>query len=225
MADLDPVLQRAICRAVRRLRRSSPPPNWDHTDWREELLREAILAGLEAEQAFDPHRGVSLEQFAYHRICAHLKTFRDRERRYQRAVVAFAEDEETGEVWEPVDEQSEEGYRQVEARMVVEYLLGQLEEWEYQLWVWVEQRRSYRWIGQRLGISHTMARKRWQQLQTKLQALLAGSGQGGGVKVSKRRSRGNLISEVHQWYSGQEAFPTVAIRGVCGCWALEVRSG
>ena len=76
MADLDPVLQRAICRAVRRLRRSSPPPNWDHTDWREELLREAILAGLEAEQAFDPHRGVSLEQFAYHRICAHLKTFK-----------------------------------------------------------------------------------------------------------------------------------------------------
>ncbi len=76
--------------------------------------------------------------------------------------------------------------------MVVEYLRGQLEEWEYQLWVWVEQGRSYRWIGQQWGISHTMARKRWQQLQAKLQALLAGSGQGGGVKVSKRRSRGNL---------------------------------
>jgi hypothetical protein len=153
MADLDPALQKVVRRAVRRLRRSCPPPNWDNADWQEELLREAILAGLEAEQEFDPYRGMSLEQFAYNRICAHLKTFRGRERRYQCAVVAFPEDEETGEVWESVDEGSEEGYRQVEARMVVEYLRGQLEEWEYQLWVWVEQGRSYRWIGQQLGIS------------------------------------------------------------------------
>ena len=195
MADLDPALQKAIRCAVRRLRRSCPPPNWDHAaGWRAELLHEAILAGLEAEQEFDPHRGVSLEKFAYDRICAHLKTFRERERRYGWAVVAFPEDEETGEVWEPVDEGSEEGYRQVEVRMVVQWLRGQLKKEEYQLWVWVAQKRSYRWIGQQLGISHTMARKRWQQLQAKLQALLGDSGQEGSIKVSKRHSPGNLIS-------------------------------
>jgi RNA polymerase sigma factor (sigma-70 family) len=192
MADLDPALQKAIRRAVQRLRRSYPPPNWDSTDWQDELLHEAILAGLEAEQEFDPHRGVSLEKFAYDRICAHLKTFRDRERRYQRAVVAFPEDEETGEVWEPADEQSEEGYRQVEACETVQWLRSQLEAWECQLWEWVAEKRSYRWIGKQLGISHTMARKRWKQMQAKLQALLENSGQEGGLKVSKRRSRGNF---------------------------------
>jgi len=179
MVNLDPALQKAIRRAVRRLRRATPP-NWQNTDWEEELLHEAILAGLEAERDFDSHRGVSMEQFAYNRICAHLKTFCNREWCYQRAVVAFPEDEETGEMWEPADEQSEEGYRQVEAQMVVEYLQGQLEEWEYQLWSWVGQGRSYRWIGEQLGISHTMARKRWRQLQAKLQALMGNSSEKSG---------------------------------------------
>jgi RNA polymerase sigma factor (sigma-70 family) len=180
MANLSPALQRAIRRAVRRLQPSCPPPNWNNADWRDELLHEAILAGLEAERDFDASQGVSLESFAYHRICAHLKTFCNREWRYQRAVVAFPNDEETGEVWEPEDEQSEEAYRQVEARMVVEYLRGQLEEWEYQLWSWVGQGRSYRWIGEQLGISHTMARKRWRQLQAKLQALMGNSSEKSG---------------------------------------------
>ncbi len=192
MANLNPALQRAIRRAVRRLQPSCPPPNWNNADWRDELLHEAILAGLEAERDFDASQGVSLEQFAYHRICAHLKTFCNREWRYQRVVVAFPNDEETGEVWEPEDGQSEEAYRQVEARMVVEYLQSQLEAWEYQLWTWVGQGRSYRWIGEQLGISHTMARKRWQQLQAKLQALMENPREKSEFQVSKRHLGSNL---------------------------------
>ncbi len=118
-----------------------------------------------------------LEKFAYDRICAHLKTFTNREWGYQKAVVAFEEDEETGEVWEPVDERSMEAYEQLEARVLVEWLRGQLEEWEYQLWVWVAKKRSYRWIGKQLGVSHEVVHRRWKRLQAKLRALLENRGQ------------------------------------------------
>lgn len=177
MAEISPTLRGPIRRAIQRFRPHSPPPNWNAAEWNAELYQEGILAALEAEQKFDPSLNTKFEDFVYNCVCARLKTFTNREWAYQKAVVPFPEDAETGEVWEPADEQSELDYQQVELRETTQWLMDQLTADEVQLWRWMAEGRSLRCIGKQLGISHTMVRKRWERLQKKLQGLLEKTGQ------------------------------------------------
>jgi RNA polymerase sigma factor (sigma-70 family) len=69
---------------LRRIYTWRVPPNWSPRDWREELEAEAIAAAWEAEQAFDPTRGVPLPAFVHSRVLARALTRYRREWAYAR---------------------------------------------------------------------------------------------------------------------------------------------
>lgn len=163
--------QSLITRAVVRYRPDIPPPNWSVQEWRTELYQEAQVAFWEAVNDFDPAQGVDFEQFVYWRMCSRLKTFVRREWRYQQTV--SHEDEQL--VFDlPGSRDDSSAQAQSEASfacLLVEQLAGSLSGSERQLWRWVAEGRSFRWIGAQLGISHTLARRRWQKLRERLRAL------------------------------------------------------
>ena len=67
-----------IQRSLRPIHTWRVPPNWSPRDWFEELRAEVIAAAWEAEDDFDPTRGVPLEAFVQRRVWAGAR------RRYRR---------------------------------------------------------------------------------------------------------------------------------------------
>ncbi len=76
------VLHRVVLEAVRCACRWTTPCNWDSRQWKEELQSVAYLAALEAQQDYDPARGVAEEQFVLSRTLSALLTYYRREWRF-----------------------------------------------------------------------------------------------------------------------------------------------
>jgi RNA polymerase sigma factor (sigma-70 family) len=71
-------------RSLRQIYTWHVPPNWSRRDWREEMKAEADAAAWEAEQDFDPTRGVPLSAFVHRRVLARALTRYRREWAYAR---------------------------------------------------------------------------------------------------------------------------------------------
>jgi RNA polymerase sigma factor (sigma-70 family) len=78
-------------RFLRSIDRWPAPPNWSPRDWSEELQAEVVAAAWEAEQDFDPARGVPLSAFVQQRVLTRsLKRYR-REWAYARRCRSHVE--------------------------------------------------------------------------------------------------------------------------------------
>jgi len=168
LESVEPSLAKAIHAAVKRFHPHCAPPRWSRAEWLNELYREAIVCALESDQVFDSQKSTHYEKFVYDRVCSHLKTFTNKEWKFQTRVTDFPFDEETGEFWEPVDDRSETEFEGKIDNIFCEELKNCLEDSEYELLLMLASGKSYRQVGKAFGKSHEWVRRQLDYIRFKI---------------------------------------------------------
>ncbi|RMH34150.1 MAG: sigma-70 family RNA polymerase sigma factor [Acidobacteria bacterium] len=165
--ELKQIAQEAL---YEHLQRPSPPT--DKHEYEADSRQVAWLTAWIAANLYDPTRGKTLEQWVRGCVRAALLAWYRTVWRWYRCEEPFAVDEETGEMWEPVDEESLAMLEAVLWWLDIEWAVGQLSEAQQAVVAMVYEGCTQTEMARRLGCSQASVSQRLRRIGEALRRLL-----------------------------------------------------
>ncbi|GIV09611.1 MAG: hypothetical protein KatS3mg019_1702 [Fimbriimonadales bacterium] len=169
--DLPPDLKQIAQKALAEHRQRTPPPT-DLHEYEADSRQVAYLTAWIAACTYDPIRGRTLEQWVLGCVRVALLAWYRTVWRWSRRECAFERDEETGEVWEPVDEASLALLEEALWRWDIERGIGQLSAAQQAVVAMVYEGCTQSEMAQRLGCSQQAVSRRLRRIGEVLRRLL-----------------------------------------------------